>query len=77
GTNDAPVLTGKADGAVTEDGTLVATGKLDVSDVDTTDTHTWSVNNGGKGTYGTFAVDSTGKWTYSLNNGDAKVQALA
>ncbi|EFF72927.1 VCBS domain-containing protein, partial [Achromobacter piechaudii] len=42
GTNDVPVLTGKADGAVTEDGSLVATGKLDVADIDTTDTHTWT-----------------------------------
>ncbi|WP_304505157.1 VCBS domain-containing protein [Achromobacter sp. ES-001] len=77
GTNDIPVLTGKADGTVTEDGTQVATGKLDVADVDTTDTHTWSVNNDGKGAYGSFSVDGNGNWTYNLNNSSAKVQALA
>ncbi|MEB5967451.1 VCBS domain-containing protein, partial [Comamonas testosteroni] len=63
-------------GAVTEDGTLVATGKLDVSDVDTTDTHTWSVNNGGKGSYGSFSVDGSGNWTYNLDNANQDVQAL-
>ncbi|WP_183019369.1 VCBS domain-containing protein, partial [Delftia sp. UME58] len=76
GTNDIPVLTGKADGAVTEDGTLVATGKIDVADVDTTDKHTWTVNDGGKGTYGSFSVDTTGKWTYNLDNTNKNVQGL-
>ncbi|NMK50640.1 VCBS domain-containing protein, partial [Achromobacter sp. Bel] len=76
GTNDIPVLTGKADGSVTEDGTLVATGKLDVADVDTTDTHAWTVNNGGKGTYGSFSVDASGNWTYNLDNANKDVQAL-
>ncbi|CAB3698307.1 VCBS domain-containing protein [Achromobacter kerstersii] len=76
GTNDTPVLTGKADGAVTEDGTLVATGKIDVADVDTTDTHTWTVNNDGKGTYGSFSVDGSGNWTYNLDNANKTVQGL-
>ncbi|MGO4402587.1 VCBS domain-containing protein, partial [Achromobacter sp. PAB15] len=76
GTNDVPVLTGKADGAVTEDGTLVATGKIDVADIDTTDTHTWTVNNDGKGTYGSFSVDGSGNWTYNLDNANKAVQGL-
>ncbi|CAB3728417.1 hypothetical protein LMG1873_04580 [Achromobacter piechaudii] len=76
GTNDVPVLTGKADGAVTEDGSLVATGKLNVADIDTTDTHTWTVNNDGKGTYGSFSVDGSGNWTYNLDNGNKDVQGL-
>ncbi|MGO4402115.1 retention module-containing protein, partial [Achromobacter sp. PAB15] len=76
GTNDTPVLTGKADGAVTEDGTLVATGKIDVADIDTTDTHTWTVNNDGKGTYGSFSVDGSGNWTYNLDNANKAVQGL-
>ncbi|MGO4402592.1 VCBS domain-containing protein, partial [Achromobacter sp. PAB15] len=76
GTNDTPVLTGKADGAVTEDGTLIATGKIDVADVDTTDTHTWTVNNDGKGTYGSFSVDGSGNWTYNLDNANKAVQGL-
>ncbi|WP_294259370.1 retention module-containing protein, partial [uncultured Comamonas sp.] len=76
GTNDAPVLSGNTDGAVVEDGATRATGKLDVSDVDTTDTHTWSVNNGGKGSYGSFSVDGSGNWTYNLDNANQDVQAL-
>ncbi|TYK76672.1 retention module-containing protein [Comamonas sp. Z1] len=77
GTNDDPVLTGKADGALAEDGVSVVTGKLDVADVDITDTHSWSVSNEGKGQYGSFSVDQNGEWTYVLNNDDPKVQALA
>ena len=44
--------------------------------VDTTDTHTWSVNNGGKGSYGSFSVDGSGNWTYNLDNANKDVQAL-
>ncbi|MEB6665408.1 VCBS domain-containing protein, partial [Achromobacter ruhlandii] len=66
----------KTDGAVTEDGATTATGKLDVTDVDASDKHTWTVNDGGKGQYGSFTVDGTGKWTYTLDNGSDKVQAL-
>ncbi|MGK8836306.1 retention module-containing protein [Achromobacter xylosoxidans] len=76
GTNDAPTIGGTATGAVKEDGTLVTTGQLTKTDVDTNDTHTWSVNNEGKGQYGTFTVDQNGKWTYTLDNTSTKVQAL-
>ncbi|MFY3666346.1 VCBS domain-containing protein, partial [Achromobacter xylosoxidans] len=76
GTNDAPTIGGTATGAVKEDGTLVTTGQLTKTDVDTNDTHTWSVNNEGKGQYGTFTVDQNGKWTYTLDNASTKVQAL-
>ncbi|MFY3454176.1 VCBS domain-containing protein, partial [Achromobacter xylosoxidans] len=76
GTNDAPTIGGTATGTVKEDGTLVTTGQLTKTDVDTNDTHTWSVNNEGKGQYGTFTVDQNGKWTYTLDNASTKVQAL-
>jgi len=73
GTNDAPVIGGVAAGTVVEDKTYSATGQLTVSDVDLLDTHTWSVNGDGKGTYGSFAVDAaTGKWTYTLDNAAAQ-----
>ena len=75
GTNDKPTITGLATGAV-KDGQLTTSGQLTQHDIDATDKHTWSVNDNGKGQYGTFTVDGTGKWTYTLNNGDAKVQAL-
>ncbi|MGV2864458.1 VCBS domain-containing protein, partial [Achromobacter sp. AGC39] len=76
GTNDAPTIAGNATGAVKEDGTLTANGQLTKTDIDLTDTHTWSVSNNGAGTYGTFVVDSGGKWTYTLNNTSASVQGL-
>ena len=76
GTNDKPTITGLATGDVKEDSSLTTSGQLTQHDIDATDKHTWSVNDNGKGQYGTFTVDGTGKWTYTLNNGDAKVQAL-
>ncbi|OWT67291.1 MULTISPECIES: VCBS domain-containing protein, partial [unclassified Achromobacter] len=71
GTNDAPVINapaGSTAGSVTEDGTQTATGQFSKTDVDTNDTHTWTVDGNAKGTYGTFSVDQTGKWTYTLDN---------
>nr|WP_277399206.1 VCBS domain-containing protein [Achromobacter xylosoxidans] len=74
GTNDDPKLSGKTDGAVAEDGATSATGKLDVTDVDTSDTHTWTVSNNGDGQYGKFTVDANGNWKYELDNTSDKVQ---
>ncbi|WP_241134911.1 retention module-containing protein [Achromobacter xylosoxidans] len=77
GTNDAPTISGVATGAVKEDAAdTTVSGQLAKQDVDATDKHTWSVNNEGKGQYGTFTVDQNGKWTYVLDNDSAKVQAL-
>ncbi|OWT67299.1 MULTISPECIES: VCBS domain-containing protein, partial [unclassified Achromobacter] len=75
GTNDAPVITapvGSIAGSVTEDGTKTATGQFSQTDVDTTDSHTWTVDGNAKGAYGTFTVDQTGKWTYTLDNAAAQ-----
>ena len=58
-----------------EDGTLTTAGQLTKSDIDTNDTHTWSIANSGNGQYGKFTLDQTGKWTYTLDNASAKVQA--
>ncbi|WP_217481130.1 VCBS domain-containing protein, partial [Achromobacter piechaudii] len=78
GSNDAPTISGTSTGAVTEDAVQNSvSGQLTQADVDTNDTHTWSVNNDGKGTYGQFSVDANGKWTYTLDNANAQVQALA
>ncbi|SDK85603.1 type I secretion C-terminal target domain (VC_A0849 subclass) [Modicisalibacter muralis] len=76
GTNDAPVISGEASGAVTEDATQSATGQLSVADVDTSDTHTWSVTGDSTTDYGSFTVDASGQWTYTLNNASPAVQAL-
>ncbi|MEB8389541.1 VCBS domain-containing protein, partial [Rhodobacteraceae bacterium KMM 6894] len=64
GTNDTPAISGTATGAVTEDTTLTTTGQLAVADVDTTDTHTWSVPTPA-GSYGSLAIDTDGLWTYT------------
>ena len=72
GTNDKPTITGLATGDVKEDSSLTTSGQLTQHDIDATDKHTWSVNDNGKGQYGTFTVDGTGKWTHTLNNGDAR-----
>ena len=76
GANDNPTIGGVATGAVKEDGTLTTAGQLTKSDIDTNDTHTWSIANNGNGQYGKFTLDQTGKWTYTLDNASAKVQAL-
>ena len=56
-----------------EDGTLTATGKVSVSDVDG-DSLTYSSS--GTSTYGAFVINaSTGEWTYTLDNDAA--QSLA
>ncbi|OWT79863.1 MULTISPECIES: retention module-containing protein [unclassified Achromobacter] len=68
GTNDNPVIGGVVTGNTVEDTIKTATGQLSVSDVDTTDTHTWTVLGGGKGTYGSISVDGDGKWTYTLDD---------
>ncbi|WP_235033896.1 VCBS domain-containing protein [Pantoea sp. 18069] len=77
GTNDVPVISGAATGVVTEDGTTAIAGQLTRTDVDATDTHTWSVSNSGQGQYGAFTVDATGRWSYVLDNASSQVQALA
>ena len=75
GTNDKPTITGVAAGDVKEDSVEEVSGQLDKHDVDANDKHTWSVNDAGKGQYGTFTVDQNGKWTYVLDNKSTQVQA--
>ena len=55
-------------GAVTEDGTLTATGVLEVTDVDNPQAlPAIGLDGDGVGTYGTMTFDeSSGKWTYTL-----------
>ena len=75
GTEDAPVITGNASGAVAEDGTLITSGVLTATDVDAIDTPVFTVQTGTPGTYGTFEVTSGGSWTYTLDNAAAQVLA--
>ncbi|WP_309245421.1 VCBS domain-containing protein [Vibrio mediterranei] len=84
GTNDAPELAGTTTGSVIEDtpGREVATGNLAVSDIDSTDTHSWQVqgenpvNGKATGTYGLLSVDDNGKWTYELDSDSLATRSI-
>ncbi|MGX9521253.1 VCBS domain-containing protein [Vibrio mediterranei] len=84
GTNDAPELAGTTTGSVIEDtpGREVATGNLAVSDIDSTDTHSWQVqgenpvNGKATGTYGQLSVDDNGKWTYELDSDSLATRSI-
>ncbi|MBI9087023.1 MAG: VCBS domain-containing protein, partial [Desulfobacterales bacterium] len=75
--NDAPVIGGDTAGAVTEDGTLIDTGAITITDADAGEAvfmaQTSADSTGG---YGSVDLDAAGNWTYTLNNGRAAVQAL-
>ncbi len=73
--NEAPSITGQFTGIVAEDGTLQATGTINVVDPDAGESGTQA--NSGNATYGSYSVDNAGSWTYDLNNGNSTVQALA
>ena len=75
GTNDTPAMAGDMTASVKEDAVLIAEGQLTVSDVDTSDTHKWTVENA-QGKYGKFEVDQNGKWIYTLDSSTPAVQAL-
>jgi VCBS repeat-containing protein len=78
GLNDAATMDGIYTGSVTEDGTLVASGYLEVDDVDDGEDGFAAVADAAlHGTYGEFHFDGgTGGWSYTLRNDDATVQAL-
>ncbi|WP_255312054.1 VCBS domain-containing protein, partial [Aliivibrio sp. 1S175] len=78
GTNDLPDITDTSviAGAVEHRATESATGDLVLEDVDTLDTHTWTVDANTNDDLGTFSVDANGKWTFDLNTASAGVIAL-
>ncbi len=65
-------------GAVTEDGTLTATGVLEVTDADNPPTlPAIELDGDGVGPYGTMTFDAgSGEWTYTLDNNHTTVQGL-
>ena len=77
GTNDKPEITGRTTGTAVEDIIPTATGALTAVDVDFTDGHTWLVDGGGVGKYGTMSVDGDGNWIYALDPLNLETQALA
>ena len=76
GADDPTLFGGQLGGAVSEDGTLTASGTLSASDRDTGDAAIMAQSNV-SGIYGVFNIAGNGAWSYSLNNAAANVQALA
>ncbi|WP_300177217.1 retention module-containing protein [uncultured Aliivibrio sp.] len=77
GTNDEPTITGRTTGTAVEDIIPTATGALTAVDIDFSDNHTWLVDGGGAGKYGTMTVDVDGNWIYALDPAEPDTQALA
>ncbi|CAH7235497.1 conserved hypothetical protein [Vibrio chagasii] len=72
GTNDRPTISGTSSGAVIEQGLSTAgnpdaTGSLIATDIDTSDTITWAINQP-QGQWGTLSIDQHGHWHYQLDN---------
>ncbi|MGN2917433.1 VCBS domain-containing protein [Aliivibrio fischeri] len=75
GTNDAPEISGQLTGTISNidaDGRI--SGNLNDGDVDTGDTHTWSVADN-QGDYGRLMLVN-GKWTYTLDTSLDAVKLL-
>jgi VCBS repeat-containing protein len=79
GSADLPVISflpGQDHGAVQEDVPLKASGTLLGTDADAGSILSWSVLNGGIGSYGNLTVSAAGKWSYALANTSLAVQSL-
>ncbi|MEG3756327.1 VCBS domain-containing protein, partial [Psychromonas arctica] len=77
GMDDLSIVAGDTTGAVTEDNaaTLSTTGTLSLSDVDSSDTTTFTAETV-SGTYGEVTIDADGNWTYAADNTQAEIQSL-
>ena len=78
GAEDAPIISGPVTGTVAEDGSLVVSNALTITDADANDNPISFTDVGpvaGSVGYGTFQI-AANTWTYTLNNGLAAVQAL-
>lgn len=76
GSNDVASISGHLSGRVAEDGNLIASGVLYVSDPDRGEA-VFQTPASLAGTFGTFAFNSTsGEWVYTLSNTSDAVQAL-
>ena len=77
GLNDASTITGEMVGQVTEDGSSIATGNLQHTDIDTDhDDDVWQVQSDQSIDYGSYSIDANGNWSYNLDNSHTDIQAL-
>ncbi len=78
GAEDAAVIGGDINGAVTEDGKLSDAGILTITDPDAGE-DVFVAQSGAASTngYGTVDLDAAGNWTYTLDNANPTVQALS
>lgn len=79
--NNPAIISGEDSGAVTEDldvveGDLVATGKLNVSDIAAESSFTVSTGLAGTGGYGQLSIDSDGNWEFTADNSQDVIQDL-
>jgi VCBS repeat-containing protein len=75
GTNDVAVITGDSTGVVTEDGTQLSQGRLNVSDAEAGQS-SFQAASGLAGSYGAFSFGTNGSWSYLLDSTLASIQAL-
>ena len=83
GANDAAVISGAANGSVTEaggvnngtPGTPTATGDLNSTDVDNPNDLWDPVDTPLRSQFGTYTLTAAGVWTYTLDNNNPAVQA--
>lgn len=66
GLNDIPVMSGEFLGEVREDGAMMASGVISITDVDQGESVILASSR--TTTYGSFSIDFGGNWTYSLDN---------
>ncbi len=77
GKDDAPVITGTDTGAVTEDGTLTASGQLTVTDADNGESGVQALIEPKATMYGSWTITSAGLWSYTLDDTLLTIQELA
>ncbi|MEN9359585.1 MAG: hypothetical protein RL095_1120 [Verrucomicrobiota bacterium] len=77
GADDAATLVGNISGAVTEDLSTDAAGKLTVTDVDVNAILPLVASGTQAGAYGSFSITAGGNWSYTLANKTLAVQSLA
>lgn len=77
GTDDISVIAGTFTGSVSEDGALISSAVLTITDIDSSDSNRFEnvIEQAGENGYGTFSIIEN-VWSFTLNNSHAEVQEL-